>query len=185
VKVINTFLALFLMGLAVGCSTIYGVQYDYDKNANFASLKTYDWLPIPEKTNIDSLIIERVKNAVNVGLQAKGLIVTSDSPDFLIATHLGQKEKVQVTDHGYGYGPYGGYRRGSWGGPWGPGGISTYQYQEGSLILDFVGANSKKLIWRGSAKAEVDNINTPEKSEKLINEAVQKILKNFPPHPKQ
>jgi hypothetical protein len=174
-KVIKSFLVLFLMGLAVSCSTIYGVKYDYDKSANFTSLKTYDWLPIPVNTNIDSLTIERVKNAVNAGLQAKGLMMTSDNPDFLIAQHLGKK--TEVTDMGYSYGPH---RIDRWGGR-----ISTLEYAEGSLVLDFVNAESKKMIWRGVAKAEVNNADTPDKKEKLINEAVQEILKNFPPKPKE
>lgn len=41
--------------------------------------------------------------------------------------------------------------------------------------------DSKDLIWRGSAKAELDSTMTPEKAQKLINEAVQRILENFPP----
>ena len=101
--------------------------------------------------------------------------MTSNNPDFLIAEHLGRKDKVQVMNWGYGYGPHGGYR--------GAGGISTYEYEEGSLILDFVDTKSKKMIWRGVAKADVMNADSPEKIEKLINEAVQKILKNFPPKP--
>jgi hypothetical protein len=44
-----------------------------------------------------------------------------------------------------------------------------------------VDTKSKKLIWRGSANAEVQNVNTPEKSEKLINAAVKEILKKYPP----
>jgi len=47
--------------------------------------------------------------------------------------------------------------------------------------LDFVDAESKKMIWRGVAKAEVDDQSTPDEKEKLIKEAVQKILENFPP----
>jgi len=44
-----------------------------------------------------------------------------------------------------------------------------------------VDAKSKQLIWRGSAKAQVDNVDTPEESEKLINAAVKEILKKYPP----
>ena len=179
-KAIHAFFVLFLMGFVVSCSTIYGLQYDYDKQADFKNLKTYDWMTVPEKADIDSFAVERVKKAVNTELQARGLIMTSNNPDFLIAEHLGKKDKVQVTNWGYGYGPhYGGYR----GGYWGPGGTTASEYEEGSLILDFVDAKSKKMIWRGVAKAEVQNVDTPEKKEKLINKAVQKILKNFPPKP--
>ena len=180
-KAIQVFFVLFLVGFVVSCSAIYGVQHDYDLQADFKSLKTYDWMAVPEKANIDSLDVERVKKAVSAELQAKGLMMNSNNPDFLIAEHLGSKDKVQVTNWGYGYGPHGGY----WGGHWGRGGITAYQYEEGSLILDFVDAKSKKMIWRGVAKANINNADTPEKKEKLINEAVQEILKNFPPKPKE
>ena len=168
---------LFLLVAVAGCSTVYDVQFDYNTKTDFANLKTYNWLPVPEKADIDSLDAMRVQKAVNAEMQAKGLRLTSGIPDFLIAEHLGKKEKVSVRDWGYTYGPYAGY----WGGYWGPGGVSTFQYEEGSLILDFVDPQTKQLIWRGSAKAEVDDVRTPEKREALINEAVQKILKNFPP----
>jgi hypothetical protein len=174
----NAFLVLFFIGFTVSCASIYGVKYDFDEQANFADLKTFDWMPVPEKAGINSLVVQRVKKAVNAELQAKGLMMTSNNPDFLIAQHLGKKDKVQVTDWGYDYGPHGGY----WGGYWGAaGGVSSYNYEEGSLILDFVDAKSKKMIWRGAAKAEVQNADTPEKSEKLINEAVKEILKKYPP----
>jgi hypothetical protein len=47
--------------------------------------------------------------------------------------------------------------------------------------LDFVDAKTKKLLWRGLGKVQVDDAKTPEKRQKLINEAVEKILKKFPP----
>lgn len=61
--------------------------------------------------------------------------------------------------------------------------MDIYEYEEGSLILDFVDPKTKNLIWRGSGKAQVDSAMTPESRDKLINEAVAKILKNFPPSP--
>jgi len=175
-KAIKMFFVLFSIGFTVSCSTTYNVTYDYDPQANFSDLKTFDWMQVPEKAGINSLVVQRVKNAVNAELKAKGLIMTSNNPDFLIAEHLGKKDQVQVTDWGYGYG-----RRGYRGGHRGTGGVSVYQYEEGFLILDFVDAKSKKLIWRGSAKAEVHNVDTPEKREKRINAAVKEILKKYPP----
>ena len=173
-KAVHAFFVLFLMGFVISCSTIYGVQHDYDEQADFENLKTYDWMTVPEKADINRLNVERVKKAVNAELQAKGLMLTSNNPDFLIAEHLGKKDKIQVEDWGYGYSRLGKYRT-----------DSSYQYAEGSLILDFIDAKSKEIIWRGEAKAVVDKVDTPEKKEKIINEAVQEILKNFPPKPKQ
>jgi len=182
-KAIKIFFVLFFIGFTVSCSTIYDVKYDYDQQTNFSDFKTFDWMQVPEKAGIDSLVVQRVKNAVNAELKAKGLMMTPINPDFLIAEHLGKRGQVQVIDWGYDYGRggYGGHRGGYRGGYREPGGVSTYEYEEGSLILDFVDAKSKKLIWRGAAKAQVQNVDTPEKSEKLINKAVKEILKEYPP----
>jgi len=164
------FLVSFLTALTMSCSSIYDVSYDYDMQSNFTGLKTYDWLAIPKGIKIDTLIQDRIKNAVNTELERKGLRMTSDEPDFLISMHAGKEEKVTYTDHGYRYGTY-------WHGPR----YSKFKYQEGTLVLDFVDASSKKLIWRGTAKGFVDSNMTPEKRDKLVNEAVQKTLENFPP----
>ena len=172
-KNIHLFFVLFLIGFVVSCSNISSVQYNYDKRADFENLKTYDWMTVPKKADIDILNVERVKKAVSAELQAKGLMMTSNNPDFLIAEHLG-KDKVQVKLWGYNYRGY-----------LGSGELSPFEYEEGLLTLDFVDAKSKEVIWRGVAEAKIKNANTPEKKERLINEAVKNILKNFPPKPKE
>lgn len=199
-KAINIFLFLFIIYFTISCSTIYNVQYDYDINVNFERLKTYDWLPIHEEADISSLDIKRIRNSVNSQLKTKGLKITSDNPDFLIVVHVGKEQKLNITNWGYDYGPYGGYWGGYgygpygrswrgyygpywgyWGGYWEPGRVSIYEYEEGSLILDFVDAKTKELIWHGSAKAIVGNEKTPEERQKKIYETVQKILEKYPP----
>jgi hypothetical protein len=178
-KAFKIFFVLFLIGFTVSCSSTYDVKHDYDKKVNFSDLKTFDWMQVPEKAGISTLTVQRVINAVNAELKAKGFMRSPDNPDFLIAQHIGKRDQVQVSDWGDGYGGHRGYR----GGYWGPSGATTYQYEEGSLILDFVDPKTKDLIWRGSAKAEVQNIDTPEKREKTINAAVKDILRTFPPSP--
>lgn len=175
-KAIHAFFVLFLMGFAANCSTIYDVQYHYDKQTNFENLKTYDWMAVPEKADTNNLVVELLKKAVNAELQAKGLMMTSNNPDFLITEHLGRKDKA-IGNRSSGYGMPEGYS--------GPKNLSTHQFKEGSLILDFVDAESKKVIWRGATRAGIDYVNTPELKEKLINEAAQEILKKFPPKSKE
>ena len=172
-KLSRKFISLLFVCFTLNCSQIYGVSHDYDRNVNFINLKTYNWLPIPENANINSLDETRIKNAANIELQNKGLRLINNNPDFFIAEHLVKKDRVNVTNWGYGYGPYGRY--------WGTNEVTVYQYEEGTLILDFVNAESKNLIWRGSAKADLDNAKTPEKRDMLIKASVKKILQNFPP----
>ena len=59
--------------------------------------------------------------------------------------------------------------------------VKTTEIEVGSIVLDFVDAKSKIIVWRGKAKAVVDDTDSPERREKLIKKAVPKILKNFPP----
>jgi hypothetical protein len=54
-------------------------------------------------------------------------------------------------------------------------------YEVGTLILDFVDADSRELIWRGSAEAVMDVSVGPEYRKKKINEAVGMVLTYFPP----
>jgi hypothetical protein len=181
-KAISFLSVLFLLGFAAGCSTIYSVDYDYDKHIQFSDLKQFDWIAAPENKNVSPFVVEQIKAAVDGGLQAKGLTRTTHNPDFMIAQHIGKKEKVDVENYGYLYGHSGVYVGGAFYGP--VDGVSTYEYEEGTLILDFVHPESKHLIWRGSAKTEIHNQTTAEEREKVIGEAVAKILENFPPPPK-
>jgi hypothetical protein len=98
-----------------------------------------------------------------------------------VKTGVSAQDVIVVDDWGYGYGPYETY----YGEHWGAGGIATYTFEEGSLVLDFVDTKTKRLIWRGSAKAEIDSVDSPEKSTEIIDKAVKEILKNYPPPSKK
>ena len=165
-KILCTSFVFCLMIVFIGCSQI-SVQHDYDKNADFKSLETYNWLPIPKSIEINRLDIKRIKNAVNTQLEAKGLRMTSDDPDFLIATHINIQDRIDGINVGESYG----YRYGG----------RLYIYEEGTLVLDFLEAQSKNVIWRGVGKGALERNPTPEKREKNINKAVEKILESFPP----
>ena len=39
----------------------------------------------------------------------------------------------------------------------------------------------KQLVWRGSASKTLDPKAKPDKKQKNINKAVEKLLKNYPP----
>ena len=54
-------------------------------------------------------------------------------------------------------------------------------YIEGTLVLDFVDATTKELAWRAYCKGSIRN---PHKKDKVINKAVKKAIKKFPPKQK-
>lgn len=163
---------LLLLLLSAACSPIYEVAYDYDAEMDLTSFGTYDWLPIPEMVRTDDILAKRVKRATNAELGEKGFRMTTDNPDFLIAMHAGSEEKVTQRDWGYSYSR-------NW--HTGGGRSRAFRYQEGTLVLDFVDGKSRQLVWQGRAKGFVEKNSNPKKDDKLVNEAVRKTLKNFPP----
>ena len=185
-KRLNLILASFLTVFIVGCATMK-VKTDYDRDAHFPDVKTFNWLPQPEKPVTDpiahnSLMDKRIKKAVDRELTGMGYQKQSENPALLIVYHTGLKDKVDVTSRGYGYGPryYGGgyYGRGYYGRGYGAGGLDVRTYKEGTLILDFVDPKTMQLIWRGWA---VDALNDLENASMYIDKAVKKILAKFPP----
>ncbi len=176
-KTVYLLIVLCLMVITFGCSTI-SVNYDFDSKADFTSLKTFSFLPVPEKANINTLNVKRIHDAVRNQLESKGFKAMTDNPDFLIAMHLTKKKKkLVVSDYNYNYS---GYSR-TQGTYWRTGITREFEYEEGTFVLDFVDTQSKELIWRGVARGEIRDDLSPEKRIKRINEGAQKILSNFPP----
>src|ERR1700757_4829080 len=65
-------IAVTLMGmmfLFAGISAAQQVKTDYDRAADFGQFKTYSWEHVETK---DPLSVDRIKNAVNTALAARG-----------------------------------------------------------------------------------------------------------------
>jgi len=173
-------LSLLILGLLAGCSSI-SVVSDYDPEVDFSTLKTYKWVEVKASEDALSkapLVKRRVIDAVNENLASKGYqLITSGEPDFMVVTYAGVKDKVNVTDWGYSYGPY-----------WGPYGsygrnIDVSYYKEATVFIDIVlnDGNNDRLIWRGAGTGVVEQQRSPEESTETVNHAVEKILRDFPP----
>jgi hypothetical protein len=138
------------------------VSYDYDRGTDFTELKTYSWLSLKPEDQISESNAERIHISVNNHLISKGYKLVSKNPDFSIVAKVATKDQYW---HGSGY--YG-YRY-------------AHKIEAGTLLLDFVKPREYRLIWRGEAAPVVDESYSPEKLDRLVSEAVEKILREFPP----
>ena len=166
-KILSTLLIFGLMVFTAGChhnpEVSKKVTYDYNVNYDFSTLKTYAWEPISTTTaGIDNFTANRIKKAVNAQLQAKGLTMTSDQPDFLIITY-GGADQMPTTD---------------WRGVDAP-----LYYEKGRLHFAFVDPKTDEVIWSGKAEAKLNPNATPQDEDKIIEDVVQRIFKIFPPNP--
>jgi len=181
VKIAGKMLAALTLLAVAGCGTSIQTNYDYDVNAQFETFRTYNWVPRPQSepgsasraVQQNDLLDKRIKNQVDAQLKEKGLTLDTNTPDLLIVYHTGIQDKVQVNDYGYGYSDY------YWG--WGGRDIDVYNYEEGTLILDFVDAATQQLVWRGAGSVALDGNTNPDKSDELIRKVVGKIMSRYPP----
>ena len=156
-------------------------SHDFDKTANFAGFKTYAF---KDGTKVGQpLIDDRIVAALEKELATKGLTKSEANPDVIVVYHVAfDKEKdISTFSSGYGggYGPYG-Y---GWGGGWGSTSSTTTvrDILVGTMVIDIADAKKNQIAWRGMGVKEVNTTASPEKRDKSINEAVKKILKNYPP----
>lgn len=164
-----------------GCSSSVSVSSDYDPANDFSNLKWFRWFGTPKRDAGDpltnQLLETRVKLAVEKAMTAKGFVrLDRGEPDFFVAAHGGTKEKMNVTDWGYAYGPY-------WGGMGYGQNIDVNYYTEASLVIDVVRtAKPVGLVWRGVGTGVTSRTQrTPEEIQERLDDAVAQILADFPP----
>lgn len=175
-----------LASLTVACSTVNARQ-DFDPEMDFSPWRTYAWYPEPTTTGdprLDNpLLRDRVESAVERALAAAGYTPPQDrAPDFYVNFHLSTQRRLDTRTLNRGYsGAAGGRRtRGASGGvAWTE--TRVEEYEVGTLVIDFVEASERRLVWRGSGTRRLSSNPTPERTTKRVDEAVAEILSQFPP----
>jgi len=170
-------LALFLLCGAIGCTKLPPPEFAYDKNASFATLKTFAWYQGPEfkyphgGSVVDGRFVdEHIRKDVEAELGKKGYRKEDGgSPDFFVS-YSASADGIVDQDV---YGVY------TW---WSPTiYVATAYDRLATLTLD-VRDRSKKLVWRGAVSRTGGQ--NPEKVGEAIEKAVSLLLTNFPPVPK-
>jgi hypothetical protein len=176
---------ILFLGLIYSCSPTVKVTTDYDHATNFSEYKTFAVYDLKaQEGQVNQLNVDRVTKAIRAEMTAKGFTETSNNPDLKVNAVSILKNKTQVTADSNFYG-YGGMYRpyGYWGGGAMMGGgsttFNTYDYVDGSLVIDIVSTKSQKLVWQGVGNAQIDS--KPDNPEEFIAGAIKKILEGFPP----
>lgn len=166
--------AATVMLAIAGTAAAQQVKTDYDRSANFDQYKTYSWQNVNSR---DPLMVDRIKEAVNAQLAAKGWTEVPTGGDAaIVAVETTQNQQTLDTFYN-GFG--GGWR---WRGMGGFGDATTTveTYKVGTLVVDVFDAGTKKLVWRGSASDTLSN--SSEKNIKELDKSAKKMFEHFPPH---
>jgi hypothetical protein len=170
---IRTFLSAASLVLMGAITLAQNITYDFDRAIDFSRFKSFAWVRGTVLT--DEINHNRVVNAVNTQLSTKGLlrVDVSSQPDLLVAYHATFDKDLQITGFSTGWGPYRFANR--------SGVARTEEILTGTLAVDIVDARTKTIVWRGTASKEVDVKADPNKRERNINRAAERLFKNYPP----
>jgi hypothetical protein len=171
----NILASLGIVLLAATSAFAQQVKTDYDRSADFSQYKTYSWEKVQTQ---DPLWVERIKEAVNSALAAKGWTqVPSGGNVAVVAIEMTRNQQTLDTF-------YNGFGRGwRWGGGFGDATTTVENYKVGTLVVDLFDANSKKLVWRGSSSDTLSD--KSDNNIKNLDKGVQKMFNHFPPEPKK
>ena len=170
--------SLVAIGIASGCAATMSVGAHVDRTLNFAQYRTFDWGPadaLPTgdpRLDGDPYFQDYMQGAVIRGLAARGIdLVSSGKPDLLIHYHANVTERIDVNraDRAYGYCEASDCPQ------------DIVSYEAGTLVIDFMDAQTNKLVWRGWAQNNLaEMLRNRDAMARTINQAVDEMLRRLP-----
>jgi Domain of unknown function (DUF4136) len=176
-----SFLAFLFLILGVVSVAAQDVTYNFDQDTDFSKFHTYKWVSIKNAQQVDQIAARQITASIEAALEKKGLVKTdSGDADLYIGyqTAIGAQTQWNAYNTGWGYGP-------RWGGGMGMATATSETIHKGTLDLDMYGTASKRLVWRGAVSKTLDPGAKPDKRQKNLNKAIDKLLKNYPPKKKK
>jgi hypothetical protein len=183
-KVIALMIAMALLTACTASSP--KIHSDYDHSIDFSQFKTYGYYsPMGiENPNYSSLLGQMFRDAIDAQMKPRGYVL-SNNPDLLINVSARMQDKTQVrtySDPMYGGGYYG-YRGGMYD-PWGGYGYGTSthvsQYTEGTINVDMVDIDQKRMVWEGVAIGRVSDKGKNENLRQDIMDGIAEMYQNYP-----
>lgn len=182
-------LAIVSLGASLcGCATI-DITVAYDASANIANLKSYSWTIDSKQSTGEPLLDDPslhavIQSAIDEELGGKNYQKESSDGDFLLhySALLEGKEEIITQEEYEDYPLVYGWNMGYVSHERLEDGTQTYirEYQEGTLIIDILEPKTDRLIWRGSATADIQRTASLAKRRDRAQKAVRDILESLP-----
>jgi hypothetical protein len=180
---------VLLTGIAMllaSCASKPTIESDYDHTIDFSKYKTYAfYTPLGiENPNYSSIYGSIFRDAIGKEMNNRGYR-QSDNPDLLINVSGNMKDKTKVTTtssphYGGGYYGYRGGRYGAWGGYGYGNSTHVSNYTEGTINVDMVDREQKRMVWEGVAVGRVNEKNTPDETRANIYAGLQEMFSGYP-----
>jgi hypothetical protein len=170
----NMRIPVFVAAACLAAGTIafaQNVTYDVDRSADFSRFKTYEWghgLRVGDELND-----KRIISAIESQLASRGITRSEagTSADLVVAYYATFDQALEINGSGWGGYRLSGMRSAS---------ARVDEVLLGTLAVQIVNAKTGAMVWRSMATKEIDLKASPEKRDKNIRGAIEKIFKHYP-----
>lgn len=174
--VLSSLLALLL----AACSTGPTIRSERDASVVFSRFATFGFFdPVgTDKAGYESLVTKALKASTRREMEARGYRYAETGAELLVNFNAQLADRTQIQPRPMPMPPpeYYGYRSYI---TWPDYGVVVDRYKEGTLNIDVVDAQQKKLIWEGVAIGRVTDKAVRNRAE-AIDKAVAEIFKTYP-----
>jgi Domain of unknown function (DUF4136) len=164
----------------IACSVIYGqsVITNYLPGTDFSKYRTYKWVTIGPNGAPDQILDTQIRQSIDSQLAAKGLTkVDTDKVDLLVRYQVAVSKEKEWNATGMGDV----FRWPGMSTATGSATATSTTIDVGTLVLDIYDPAAKQLVWTGHATKTINPSKDPQKNQRNIDKAMQKLLKDFPP----
>jgi uncharacterized protein DUF4136 len=167
------FPAAMLALISAACASAPTTKVGWDQNVTFSNYHTWAWRP--DGSIQDPTWARRCQDVLSDQLQSDGLkqVGLDQNPGLWAVMHVRLSAETVVTpfDPNWGY---------AWG-AWAP--VDDYETQipVGTIIVDLVDPNLKRIVWRGRAKDAIDAGKSNEAREEKLRSVLAQLFAGFPP----
>ena len=158
------------VAVAITAGVAWAAEHVYtemDPSFNPASYKTYYWAktdPMPS----NSIMNSRIMADVDAGMISRGWTKAPEGQaDLAVVVNVTTKPEQKLETF------YTGWDGWAWGG-WGPAETVVRTYLKGTLVVDLFDANTKKLVWRGTADRTISD--NPQKNAERVDKDIREMF---------
>ena len=172
-------IALVLVAFLNGCASGPTIITNSDPSADFAGLRTFDFMQPLSTDNgtVTSLLSSHLIVATTKELEMLGWRRDTNNPDVLINFLLETQQEIRSRSSSASMSMHRSNRYGMWGGT-----MSTptiEQITQGALSIDMVDPARNQLIWEGTATDRVTD-SLRRNQEETVHRFVAEIFAQFP-----
>jgi len=154
---------------------------NYLPGTDFSKYRIYKWVTIGPSGASDQILDGQIKQSIDSQLMAKGLTkVDSDKADLLVRYQVAVDKEKEWTATGLGDV----FRSPGIATAMGSATATSTTIDVGTFVLDLYDPAAKQLVWTGHATKTITPSKDPQKNQKNIDKAMQKLLRDFPPRRK-